>query len=50
MARILGLGAGQPKFVFFDATGEPVPDAAIHRWAREETAALLKASLAKTVP
>lgn len=48
LREALGLAAGQPKFVFFDAAGEPVADARIESWAGQETTSLLKASLAKT--
>lgn len=45
--KAIGLGAGHPKIVFFDATGEPRPEAAIEGWHSDESAQMLKKSLEK---
>ena len=47
LRELVGVGAGQPKLVFFDANGEPVPDAAIEQWHGEESAQALRKSLAE---
>jgi thiol:disulfide interchange protein len=47
LRELVGVGAGQPKLVFFDASGEPVPDAAIEQWHGEESAEALRKSLAE---
>lgn len=45
LRRAAGLGLGQPKLGFYDARGEPVPDATIDSWLGEESAAALARSL-----
>lgn len=49
LRKAAGLEGGQPKMMFFDAHGEPVPEAAIAAWHGDKSAEALKKSLAGVV-